>query len=569
MSRGSSAVVYKGFDPSREGTVLLKVLTAEAAEDPKLVKWFEQEAEVVASIEHSNVVALFDSGLHESRPYLVTEFVEGGSLKEAIQRFGSFPAELAAFVIKECAGGLSAAHKVGVLHSDLKPANVLLGYDGSVRIADFGLATRIGEEGHIRGTPGYLAPEIIAGDPPTESSDLFALGVMFAELLTGRALFLSDDTSVSLDKTLNFDPVPLLLADPRIPESLHELLAALLSREPTDRLYSAAELASHLSELLADSKGLLHADQSRLAEFLADSEGYVATRAAGLETAGAAEDREEIVAGKTGRRWPGRVAIWGSIVGVLLVGLLGINIFGPRLELLDEPFPSGADTLLASNLDLSIDPRGVAEGQAAEGLEGDEPEELEVPGEGAQAGDNGDTVAETGLPLDTARMADGRTTSQNVPDNEPVRSHGALQVSVNPWADVYVDGVRIGQTPLRNAISLPVGQHRIELRNPEFPTITRSVNIEADETTRATYSLWDHVARIRFDVFPYADVTVNGQLIGTVPPHRTPIILTPGEHSVRLSHPTLGTWSGQISVRAGENRSIRYKLDELLQNGSM
>src|SRR6056297_2293147 len=193
LARGEASVVYKGYRRADNRLVLLKTVRPESGDEDLTVR-FEEEARLAAQVEHPNVVTVLEAGRDGPTAYLITEFIEGLDLAALIDQ-GPLPPALAAYVLHEAVQGLAAVHAEGILHRDLKPANLLISSDGAVKLTDFGLAslapTGTGEPGtadvEVRGTLGYLAPEIVRGDPPSPAADLFSLGAVLVEMLVGRS----------------------------------------------------------------------------------------------------------------------------------------------------------------------------------------------------------------------------------------------------------------------------------------------------------------------------------------------------------------------------------------------
>jgi serine/threonine-protein kinase len=546
LARGA-AVVYKAYDPRRRRTVLLKVLTPEAADDPALVAWFEGEARAVAEVEHENVVALYEAGRDGARPYLVTEFVEGRSLAEVLAD-GPLPADLAAYVAASAARGLSAAHERGLLHRDVKPGNVLLASDGQVKLADFGLATRAdaadGQGSDVRGTPGYLAPEVIRGSPPGPASDLFALGAVLVEAVTGRPAFPSAGAAHSLDVALHHDPVPGLRSDPRVPAPLAEIAARLLEKDAAGRPASARAAAEALDALRGQGAGRVGA--SALAAFLDDPAAYRASHPA---PAGPAV---QVPAERLRHVHPlrrARTLIAGGLLAVALTTVLIVR--GAREE------PATVDPA----------PAEIAGGVTIEPA----PVDDTIAGMGAPAGDPAAAAAtppdDEPAPVIEAPVpaAPGEPEPERPPDAAPAERPappeptGQLTVAVEPWAEVFVDGRAVGTTPLGAPLALSAGAHSVMLRNPEFPEHVARVVVPAGGSERLAVSLWSLVARISVEVSPWAEVSVDGRAVGTTPLRR-PLVLSPGTHTLRLVHPTLGEREERITVDAGESRTVRIRM---------
>lgn len=554
------------------------MLTPEAAEDPALVDWLEREAAAIADVVHPNVVALLEAGREGARPYLVAEYVEGAALDAVLTDAGALPPELAAYIAAETARGLAAAHDAGVLHRDLKPSNVLLGADGRVKLTDFGLATRLGaaegDGGEVRGTPGYLAPEVVRGTAPGPTADLFALGALLAETLTGRPAFPVTDAASALDAALHHDPLPPLRADPRLPAALVDVVQRLLAKEPNARYpdaHAAADaLAAH--QRLGEARG----DAGALAAFLADPEAYraarpapptlltAATQAPPVPAPGLAPDRPAVPLAPPRRR-----VLWAGITALVLAVSITLALLAVRSgpETAAAPSADARDSLV---LTLPTADSLRTEGAApADPLAAGPPEQDSATPEPAPASTESDLVE--ALPPEAAEAGFAAPVQ---PDALPAEARpqeqaaaGTLVVDVQPWAEVFVDGTPRGRTPLAQPLALAAGVHRVVLRNPDFPEVSHTVTVRGGAAERLAVSLWEQVARVTIRVHPYAEVTVGGASHGTIPPERL-LVLTPGAHTVSLTHPSLGTWTETVTVRAGEQRTLGYNLVQLLGNST-
>ncbi len=550
LARGA-AVVYKAYDPANERTVLLKVLTPEAATDPALVAWFEGEARAVADVQHPNVVALYSAGRAEGRPYLVAEFIEGRALADVLAE-GPLPEDLAAYVAASAARGLAAAHERGLLHRDVKPGNVLLSTDGEVKLTDFGLATRVGVSdgvggADVRGTPGYLAPEVVRGVAPGAAADLFGLGAILVESLTGKPAFPSDDAAGALDAALHHDPVPALRADLRVPEGLADIASHLLAKTPAARPATAAAAADALDAHRAGPGARARSGAADLAAFLEDPAAYVAAR-----PAPAPAPRRATAPSRSAH--PLRVSRTLVAVG-LLVGLAAAALALRATR--DRPQGAApAPTETTGRITIGPPDDEVAALPVPSAPSGDapvvgqivdsEPPGLVEPDQTAPRDPPAATPAPTGTVLESPQSA-----------SAPASGH--LTVAVEPWAEVFVDGRRLGTTPLNAPLTLAAGPHRIVLRNPEFPEFSTSVDVGAGAAERLAVSLWSLVGRISLEVSPWAEVSVDGRAVGTTPLRRA-LVLSPGAHTIRLSHPTLGVREESITVGAGESNTLRIRM---------
>jgi len=258
IGAGGMGEVYRARDTRLGRDVAIKVLPTEFADDPERLRRFEQEARAVAALSHPNVLAIFDVGTHDAIPYLVTELLEGESLRDRLKA-GSLPPQKAIEYGIQIAQGLSAAHEKGIVHRDLKPANVFITKDGHAKILDFGIAKLAGpqsleqlaelttvaeatEAGARLGTVGYMSPEQIRGQSVDHRTDIFAFGCVLYEMLSGRSPFLKDTGADTVSAILHGDPSPLA-AGREIPPALQEIVSRCLEKRPADRFSSAHDFA--------------------------------------------------------------------------------------------------------------------------------------------------------------------------------------------------------------------------------------------------------------------------------------------------------------------------------------
>ena len=253
LGRGGMGVVYKARDQRLNRAVALKMLLAGAHSRPEERERFLRGAEAEAALRHANIVQVYDVGDVHGQPYFTMEFVEGGSLAQKLSGT-PLPVAQAAALLATLAEAIQAAHDGGIIHRDLKPGNVLLTADGTPKISDFGLARRLEDgagltlSGAALGTPSYMAPEQARGrrDAIGPASDLYGLGAILYEMLTGRPPFRSDTSAATVQQVLSEDPVPPSRLNPRVPRDLETICLKCLHKEPHRRYASAAALAEDL-----------------------------------------------------------------------------------------------------------------------------------------------------------------------------------------------------------------------------------------------------------------------------------------------------------------------------------
>lgn len=268
LGSGAMGEVYLAEDTRLGRKVAIKVLPPEFAGDEAKMARFEQEARATSALNHPGICTLHDVGAHEGQPFLVMEALEGETLDQTIDD-SPLPTDRLLAIAIQVADALGDAHHKGVLHRDLKSANIFVTNDGRAKILDFGLAKltaavdvghmssmptsapkgQLTREGATLGTIAYMSPEQARGQTLDARSDLFSFGVVLYEMSTGRVPFEGPTEAVVFDQILNHDPPSLIEINPRLPTGLIRLIGRMLQKAPADRLPSANEIKGHLEEI--------------------------------------------------------------------------------------------------------------------------------------------------------------------------------------------------------------------------------------------------------------------------------------------------------------------------------
>ena len=245
LGRGGMGTVYKAVDETLDREVAIKVLNPDLADD-EVMKRFRAEATTLARLNHPEIATIYEVSRADDELLMVMELVRGETLDQLAQRSGPMPPERAAYLVAQVLGALDHAHRAGIVHRDLKPANLMVTEQGGVKIMDFGIARVAGAEhltndGHMMGTPAYMAPEQVMAADVDARADVYACGVVFYRLLTGSLPFEADTAFGMVQKQLSEAPTPANMHRADLPEWCSRVLDRALAKAPSDRYQSAAE----------------------------------------------------------------------------------------------------------------------------------------------------------------------------------------------------------------------------------------------------------------------------------------------------------------------------------------
>jgi len=274
IGRGGMGVVYKAVDPEIGRLVGIKMMTSAIVNDPDLLKRFYREAQASGKLQHPNIITIYDLGVHESTPYLVMEFLEGESLDNTIKARRQLSIEEKLNIGVQVCNALAYAHERSIVHRDIKPGNVMLLRDGTVKIVDFGIARAGGDKvtrtGQVMGSVQYMSPEQINGAHVDQRTDIFSAGVLLYQLLTYVLPFEGKDTGDTLLRIIHGTPPPLAQYLQNCPAELESILLKALAKSAEERYQTATELSLDLSHVQDVLK------HERVSEYLHCAEGYIA-----------------------------------------------------------------------------------------------------------------------------------------------------------------------------------------------------------------------------------------------------------------------------------------------------
>ena len=253
LGQGAMGVVYKARDPLIDRIVAIKTINLSLALDEieEYEGRFYQEAKAAGRLSHPNIVTIYDVGKSDSIAYIAMEFLEGRELRDILNDGQCLPVDEVLAIVMQVARGLAYAHEKGVVHRDVKPSNIMIIHEGHAKITDFGIARMSSagirtQTGMVLGSPKYMSPEQVMGKQTDQRSDIFSLGVMLYEMLTGKAPFVGENVNAIMYQTLNTTPTPPGTMNPQVPDMLNFIVAKALAKGLDNRYQNAKDFANDL-----------------------------------------------------------------------------------------------------------------------------------------------------------------------------------------------------------------------------------------------------------------------------------------------------------------------------------
>ncbi|MEO8675649.1 MAG: serine/threonine-protein kinase [Casimicrobiaceae bacterium] len=472
LGRGAMGVVYKARDPLIDRVVAIKTVGLDLSpeESDAFEQRFFREAKSAGRLNHPNIVTIHDVGRSNGSAYIAMEFLQGQSLREILDSGVVLPPERIAEIIAQVADGLAFAHENGVVHRDIKPPNIMVLDNGVVKITDFGIAmlptggrTLVGT---VFGSPKYMSPERIAGHKVDGRSDIFSLGTVLYEMLTGFTPFFGGDLKTVFDQVINETPAAPSTRNKGIAPAFDYIVAKAMAKHPDDRYANAQAMAEDLRKFRELNPPIIAPAPARTLE----------RRRVPRNTAGPAEIRDPYVAAAAPVPPPSsptpstdnaaiakqrkRVAygVFAALFVVVAVGVL-LSTRHP-----DRPPP----------ITIQADDKA-----PAETLADPKPSAPVLPSAAAEPVEHSAPTTPTAAP-----PTPEPTPVAVVPAPAIAKPMARLSLAVTPWGEVYVDGRKSGISPPLTELKLAPGKHTIEIRNTTFPPYSQTVNLDANATLK-------------------------------------------------------------------------------------
>jgi len=443
LGKGGMGQVFLAYDLTLEREVAIKVLPPDVAQDDQVVRRFQQEAKTAAKLDHPNIIPIYRVESEGGLNYFVMKYVEGTSLEDLLDKKEPLPVPDIQRILWEAACALGHAHQRGVVHRDVKPANIMFDHDGRVMLTDFGIskalqaATGFTATGMIIGTPHYMAPEQGKGAAVDGRADQYSLGVVGFRMITAELPFAGDSVHTIIYKHIYEEPPLASARRPGIPGALTAAISRALSKDPDLRFPTMEDFATGVwpeQPVASPGKGKGPGTVRPRPQATADSP----TQITGAPTT-------PLPGGRRGKAAPpaaprkSRAAAWIGVVVVVAAGVGGYLVLGRRGSGEREAVPS-VDTVRIQDT-------------------------VRVP------------VQSSPAPRTRPRPAAPVPAAQSF-----------LTIAADPFGEVYIDGVDAGQTPLVEYVVRP-GRHTVRIEHAGFKTVSETVQVDASNTVRKRYTL--------------------------------------------------------------------------------
>jgi serine/threonine protein kinase len=551
LSAGGMATIYLGRHTELGRQVVIKQLHPHLSNDSSFVKRFEREAKLLGRLHHENIVDVADYFEMDGSYYIILEYIDGGSLKGLLDQQKKMPFLIAVHLVGQIAQGLWHAHQNQIIHRDIKPANIMLTKQGEVKISDFGLAyaqeaLAITDPGTFVGTPAYLAPEQIKGQPADVQSDIYALGVMFYEMLSGVNPFAGQTHSETIDRTLRLIPKSLARQDSDLPLGVDSLIQKLLDKNPKHRYSDAGKLLAGLAPYLI-------ANQEVLSRYVGDPQHYQPRQ----------EDLTLLkkMARSERRTFVLRQTLLIAALAVLMI-FSGSWVYQNVKGYISSHKTDTAGTRTDSLTNIVSDTIRPASQNQTLSVSGTTGALLTIDGRDyggiplaitslnpgkyrlvAQKSGYEDKQVIINLNAGQSVKVDVKLIPQNL-------NPGFLKISVKPWAEIYLNGRYYDRTPLDNPVKLSPGQYQLILRHPNRKEYQATLTVKPGDTSAVEVTMPEAFGNLRLTVSPWAVVFVDGEEMGTTP-LGAPLKISIGEHELKLIGPSGKEWKENLTVEEG------------------
>lgn len=514
ISDGPYTITLKAYQKTLQRPVFIKILKPRIDNHSEWIRRFQQEARICALLKHPNITQVYHMGIQDNFHYIAMEYVDGFTLKGT----GKLPLDIALYFAKQILECLQYVHQNAVIHRDLKPGNILIDTITGIKLTDFGLAyllenTSLTAQGTLVGTPAYMAPEQITGEPLSEKTDLFSFGAVLYEMISGNQAFTGENYSACLNNVLHTNPPNIA----EIPRPVSDFINDLLDKTPENRPESAAVCINRLSKIQQDLNTL--PGKEKVTAWI-----------------------KSIPSGKDELSKPLFRKKSGYLKSLVLTGT-GLSLIVIIVYLLPKIIPP------QSHSDLTAAGPDTIAGLASDSLPVNKRES-------AVFSDTAENI----------KAAPAMIKKEIKPDENPVLAakdmpvaQAELTIDVQPWANIYINHQLLDSQIVRKQMKLPAAEYSLLFTHPNFKPRVQHINLKAGEHKSISWSFLSTAGYLWIEVEPWAKIYIDGKYIDTTPLSK-PVPVESGEHVLELVHPNYPEHREIVKILKGDTIAIRKNL---------
>lgn len=506
--------VYLAHHIYLDKKIILKILNTQTIPNKAIIPRFRREAKVLAKLDHKNIIKVLDFGTYKEFFYISFEYFPSENLRDKIKERKLTPSEKRTIII-QLFEGLNYAHYHNIIHRDIKPENILVSDDLHVKISDFGLAMYLEEnlstnQYSFVGTPCYMSPEQVQGEDISPKSDLFAAGIVCLELFKNHNPFLAGNFNETINKIGNFKNSDIYNFAQSLPHDIWEVVNVLLKRNPEERAESANEILNYFN---------VRVEQDSLPIK------------------------------------PRHINKWIILIVLILLFAAGliwlagsIDFTGKSKSEPPQKDKGASDTIATSPPALVEYPVNREEVNMKPEVDKKTNEVTEAEKNSGQENKNNSKKADN-LPGD------------EIEKEEAAIKYGSVFIECHPWADVYVDSVKIDTLPLEKPLELETGIHLIELKHPQLPDFEKELMVSPGKIDSVNVNLEKLFGYLDCKVFPWGNIYIDDQFISESPLDH-PLELEPGKYELKITHPDYPDTIKKVEIKEKDTLNYVHRFEE-------
>ncbi len=562
IAKNGTSVLYKAVQISLDRKVAVKKLNPNLTSSPEVARGLDPDLKAAAGLKHDNIVKIIDSGKVKGTYFIITEYVDGLSLRELMLRKGSVDETISLLIAHRVCKGLEYAHRNGIIHRNIKPSNIMVTRDGNIKITDFGLAefrkagidrTRSKTKLEI----SRISPEPAINEKPDHRNDILSLGTVCYEMLTGEKPFSGNNYTSASENIPASKPLKPSKKSSDISRGTDSIVMKALSCDPGNRFKSAGEMAEKIESLLSDKTVL--------------SSKVILKEYAFKERGAAVRENTESGPKKKKRNKALPLTLAAAIAGLVLIGFnpgiaTKINTTVKRAVSKNPTLPGGEKISGASNIDAGTQIKifdAIKDNKKAktDSTDSTKPETLSTSVE-TKAVKTDPSANTDAVKIERKKTPEKIAETKEAPPAAPVIPTGYIDIHTRPEAAIFIDGKQEIFGSQLGPKSISARRHTILIRRADYEDYYETITVKEDELSKRRITLKRLKGKIEFSTQEGVKIFIAGKYMGTTP-LSSPLAVESGEHKVKLVKKGYMNWENMVQVQTG--KTLRLKISLILR----